>query len=52
MYHIFITPTFDLNFLMKYGENDLLIIEIIFTIFHEKINMFTSRNERFLLFFK
>ena len=36
LYHIFITLTYDLNFLMKFGEDDIFIIATISTKFHEK----------------
>ncbi|KAM7498515.1 hypothetical protein LguiA_022929 [Lonicera macranthoides] len=43
MHQIFITPTSGLNFLMKFCEHDLLIIEIISTKFHKKVIRFSLR---------
>lgn len=40
MHQIFTTSTSDLNFLMKFYGHDLYFIEIISTMFNEKIDPF------------
>ena len=42
---IFITPPYSLNFLLKFSIDNLFIIEIISTKFHEKIHPLNPPNE-------
>ena len=40
IYQLFITPTSNLNFLLKFFENGIFIIDIIFIKFYRKIRSF------------
>lgn len=40
IYQIFITPGSKLNFLLTFFENGLLIIDVIFIKFYQKIQLF------------